>query len=401
MRRRERLFQIASPLLILLLSELAARHLFDVRTRLAVTEQRTFAAYRDMPRAEQYFADVIACTEQSARAHHSRYARYVLQDINEDCTTPTVNYANRVRRTWNPDPRAPLASGGVSEIGMFGGSTMEGLGAPDDETIPSVFSHLANTDVSGGAAYHVTNYGVSSYTFTQSVFKFMTLLREGRHFDSAVFYGGANDVEYAYDMGEVGALYGEDVLRTKLEGSLWSQIAAFSKDQVNACVLCLGGLVLVRNTPVLRDYLPPYLVRLRDMLHFKSGRDSDDDVEPMSAAIAAYYGQTHALLMAVAQAYHVEVLEFWQPTLMHDLYAPGEAMLANSDPRLTDEKLRRLYARSRDRTIALHLDHFWDLSHGLEERSNAVYVDAVHLSGEGNRIVAHQIYDAWRRSGAN
>jgi lysophospholipase L1-like esterase len=398
MQPRALTFTVMTPLLLLATTEFAARHLFDGRTRLAVAEQRTFAAYRNAPSAAQYFADVVSCASQSARAHEPRFARYVLQDINEDCTTPTVNYRNRLRQTWTPDRRTAVDDGYAVEIGMFGGSTMEGLGAIDDETIPSVFAQLANTSLPDGRTYHVVNYGVSSYTFTQSVFKFLTLLRDGHHFDNAIFDGGANDVEYAYDLGSVGALYGEDVVRTKVEGSFWDQAALITKEQINACVLCLGGLVLIRNAPLLKDHLPHTLVRMRDWLHFRKGQAGGDDVGPTAGAIADYYAQSHALLIAVARAYHVDILEFWQPTLMYDGYAPGEAILANSDPRLSDDKLRRLYARARDATVVKHLDRFWDLSHSLDERPGAVYLDAVHVSGEGNRRVARQIYDIWLRT---
>ena len=141
-RRRLILFRIATPILIFVLAELALRYLFDARFRLDLAERQTLAAYQGKPWARQYFKDLWSCAAQSARAHQPRYVRYVLQDINEDCTTQTVNYANRIRKTWNPDGPPGAA---VYEIAMFGGSTMEGLGAIDDETIASQFSRLVNT----------------------------------------------------------------------------------------------------------------------------------------------------------------------------------------------------------------------------------------------------------------
>ena len=102
-RRRLILFKIATPILILVLAELALRYLFDARFRLDLAERQTLAAYQGKPWARQYFKDLWSCAGQSARAHQPRYVRYVLQDINEDCTTQTVNYANRIRKTWNPD----------------------------------------------------------------------------------------------------------------------------------------------------------------------------------------------------------------------------------------------------------------------------------------------------------
>src|SRR5262245_5246193 len=260
-RRRLILFRIATPLLIFALAELTLRYVLDARLRLDIAERRTLAAYQGKPWAPQYFKDLWSCASQSARAHQGRYVRYVLQDLNEDCTTPTVNYANRIRKTWNPELRPGVT---VYEVAMFGGSTMEGLGAIDDETIASQFSRLANGPAGRNVTYHVTNYGVSGYTFTQSVIKLVTLLRNGHHFDAAIFYGGDNDIDYAYNLGAAGALEAEDMVRIRLERSAGERMAEFGREQINNCVLCLAGVVFVRNVPGLRDHVSPSLVRLRD-----------------------------------------------------------------------------------------------------------------------------------------
>ena len=77
-------------------------------------------------------------------------------------------------------------------------------------------------------------------------------------------------------------------------------------------------------------------------------------------------------------------------------YAPGEAMLARIDTRLTDDKLRHLYALTREDIIKLQLADFDDASHVLDHRTTAAYLDAVHLSGDANGLVAHAIYDVWK-----
>jgi hypothetical protein len=393
-RARTLAFKIATPLLMLLLAEAAVRYVFDIRGRLSVAARRSLTPYQGVPWADQYFKDLLDCDAQSARRNQPRYARFILQDINEDCATPTVNYANRLRKTWNPDQIAPGTA--VKEVAMFGGSTMEGQGAIDDETIPSHFSRLANAS-GGGTAYHVTNFGVGGYTFTQSVFKFLTLLRDGHRFDYVIFYDGANDIDYAYETGQVGGLFGEEILRTKLEGSFWDRLREGTKAQINACVLCLGGVVLVRRTPILRDYLAPGLVRLRDAVNMKRGQSEDGDVAPFADAIARYYTQSQQLLAKVADAQQVPHIEFWQPSLMfEDRYAPGEERLPTVDPRLTDERLRKLYALTRDGVVKANPPHFVDISHALDRRTQPCYLDAVHLSGACNGLVAQTIFEIWK-----
>jgi hypothetical protein len=388
-------FRILTPLVTLLLVEGVA-HLFDVWGLLSLAERRSVAAYRNVPWADQYLRDFRECAAQTRRAHQPRYARYILQDINENCTTPTVNYGNRIRRTWNPPAETTRFASTVYEVAMFGGSTMEGQGTIDDETIPSHFSKLANAS-SAPAVYHVTNFGVGGYTFTQSVFKLLTLLREGRHFDYVMFYDGANDIDYAYENGEVGGLADEQTVRVRLEGSTWQKLKLAGQEAINGCVLCFAGVMVVRHTPVLKDYVTPLLVKLRDAIHFKKGQAAGDDVAAVAASIATYYAQSHALLAAVCDAYHVPCMTFWQPSLMYDrTYAPGEATLTNQDPRLTDAKLRELYARTRDEIRKLPLPRFVDMSDALEGRTTACYVDAVHLSGACNGIVARRMYELFR-----
>jgi lysophospholipase L1-like esterase len=384
-------------LVVFVLAELTVRYVFDLRSRITLAERKTLAAYQGKPWAPQYFKDLASCASQSARAHHPRYARYVLQDINEDCATRFVNYSGRVRRTWNPQAAPGVR---VYEIGMFGGSTMEGLGAIDDETIASHLSRLANGSGDGSVVYHVTNFGVSGYTFTQSLVKLVTLLRDGHRFDAVVFYGGDNDIDYAYDLGEVGALEAENLVRTRLEGSILDRIAEFAKEQINGCVLCIAGVVIARNTAILKDHVSPSLVRLRDFAHFKKGRTDDHDVEQFAGGIARYYGQSHAMLASLAAAYHFQFLDVWQPSLMYDVtYAPGEAPLARMDPRLTDQKLRLLYKLTRDAVKKLGLPQFDDVSQALDGRQTAAYLDAVHLSGDANGIVARSVYQAWKDGG--
>jgi hypothetical protein len=274
---------------------------------------------------------------------------------------------------------------------------MEGQGATDEETIPSHFSRLANTE-GGGLVYHVTNYGVGAYTFTQSVYKLVGLLRAGQHFDAVIFYDGANDVDYAYNLGQAGALAEEDLVETRLEGGTWDRIAQFGKGQLNACVLCMTAGVLARHTPFLEDHLTPLIVRARDAIHFKKGQNDDTDEEPLAEEIATYYADSHALLVRLAAAYNFKYLDLWQPSLMDDRYGPGEAQLAKMDPRLTDDKLRRLYALARHDTGAKQLTNFFDVSDALAERTHACYLDAVHVSGACNGVVAARICDLFRTS---
>lgn len=96
-----------------------------------------------------------------------------------------------IRRTWNMPATAPI------EIYMFGGSTMYGIGARDDFTIPSCLSKMLAQEFAGRV--HVTNYGQLGYVNTQEM---ITLLREvqaGKRPDVVIFYDGYNDTYSAWE----------------------------------------------------------------------------------------------------------------------------------------------------------------------------------------------------------
>lgn len=397
-RKKKILFTIVLVIIFLIFLELATElSLYHFNALGNYEKEYGMEVYKLMPQRDQYFKDAVECAKQRTANHTTSYSRYVLFTELDDCETATVTYTNHVRKTWNPDAGAASSGKKVVTVGMFGGSTMEGLGAVDDETIPSNFSKLANTS-GDGRIYEATNYGESSYTFTQSVLKLLLLLRDGKRFDYVVFYNGTNDIDNSYEAGDAGALYNEVGIKTALQGTMWQKIDDFIKWRVlNGCALCKTAVIISRNTPFLRDKLTPILVRMRDFIYFKKGESkSEADMAPFAGQIAEYYKKSHDMLDALSNAYGFKYLEFWQPSLMYGNDAtPGEKLIYNIDPRLTDPKLVALYRETLDDVNSYHLKNFEDLSGALKGRPHAYYMDAVHISGEANGVIAKKIYDAF------
>ena len=397
-RKKEIIFIIITLLLTLTLAEGFFRFFIERRNRLGNLEKRnTFEPYQNKPWVDQYFRDGKECSKQRAEAREETgtYVRYILHDLSHDCTTKSVNIALGMRKTWNPNPDSLVGDAKIYTLAMFGGSTMQGVGLPDDLTIPSHFSKLVNEAAKDNTVYIVKNYGVSSYTFTQSLIKLILLLREGERFDYVIFYGGTNDIDNAYDVGEAGALIGEKALKNRLEGGTSGQIREFFKRQLNSCGICRTIVIISRNTPILRDYVTPYLVRARDVIHFKEGKRKDDqEIVALAKDIAEYYAKSHELLDALSRAYDFKYAEFWQPALLYGEEQPvgGEKIILNIDPRLTDDKLKELYRLSRDKINSMRLENFHDISGALLLREKAYYLDAAHISDEGNKAVAEDIY---------
>ena len=397
-RKKKIVFTVAAALLFLLFAEAVARFAVNYGNRLGNFERRkTFEAYQDKEWAGQYFEDIEDCAAQRGK-RPGRFVRYLMFDLGPDCATQTVNYAGGTRKTWEPEI-VPDDKAKIYKIGMFGGSTMLGLGTPDDLTIPSHLSRLLHEAGGKDARYLVTNYGVSSYDFTQGLMKLTLLLREGERFDYVIFYGGTNDIDNSYEAGRAGALYAEKAIRNKLEGGLRGQLREFIKDQLNSCGLCKGLAVLSRNTPFLEERFTPFLVRARDFIHFKEGAgESEGDIARFAEEIAANYRQSHDLLAALARAYGFRYAEFLQPTLLYnDHPVGGEEIIRNVDTRLSDEKLLTLYRETYEKLLAMRLANFFDASDSLLGRQKAFYVDAVHINDEGNAAVAERVFAALKK----
>jgi lysophospholipase L1-like esterase len=400
-KKKEIIFGIITVLAVLAFAEIVFRNVINYQNALGDFEKKTtFAAYQNKTWADQYFKDNKECSGErlGAMSKNNYYVRYLLFDVGPECHTQTVNYIGGImRKTWNPEIPSGVEHPKVYNIGMFGGSTTLGLGTIDDETIPSNFSKLANAGAPKNTYYPVTNYGVSSYTFTQGLMKLILLLRDGYKFDYVMFYGGTNDIDRAYENGRAGALQDENKTIDKLQGGLWARIKNEAVNQLNECGICKAIVVISRHTPILKDYLTPYLVRMRDFIMFKAGENkSADEMPKFAGEIADYYAKSHYLLDALSKAYGFKYAEFWQPALFYEKNGPvgGEKLIYSIDTSLSDPKLIELYGLVKKDVDDMRLNNFFDISDALEGRTSAYYLDAVHVNDSGNAAVAGRILAA-------
>ncbi len=405
-RRKKIAFTLLAIALFFLLTEILLRFVVSPNNEIGSAEKRKkFAAYQHEPYVDQYFKDTIECGKQSAAAQKAKniegpFERYLMFRLTTECSTETIQYRGGMRRTWNPATSTVASGAKIYRVGVFGGSTVEGAGTIDMETIPSHISKRVNSGEKNTArVYAVENDGVSGYTFTQSVLDLLLRLREGQRFDYVVFYNGANDIDNAYDAGEAGALYGETLIKHKLQGGTWANLKDALVAKVGNCATCRALVILARNTPIVKDYLTPYILQIKDSLQFNAAQKKDDaGIISFANDISEYYKQSHELLDTLSEAYHFRYLEFWQPTLMQDRIVGGESALLGVDPWLGDEKRKELHRLVTKNLDAMKLDHFYDISDALAKRDAAYYLDAVHINGEGNEVVARRIADVFKKA---
>ena len=118
-------------------------------------------------------------SEESDRVESSYRSYYGWRPTAFEGETITIE-SSGLRRT--------VSAGDAMRIGFFGGSAMWGAGARDDETIPSYVAGELNAEA--------VNFGVSAWRAHQSLNRLMEAHIAGETFDFVVFYDGVNEVSF-------------------------------------------------------------------------------------------------------------------------------------------------------------------------------------------------------------
>jgi lysophospholipase L1-like esterase len=257
-------------------------------------------------------------------------------------------------------PQALDESDAEGHIFVFGGSTVWGEGARDAYTIPA---HLARLLQDDGQDFHVTNYGQTGYVSTQDMLLFQLQLLRGNVPDVAIFYQGFNDTL---------AAYGENLAGVTLQESVRLSDAE-------------AGRQLRQGQPLLSPMKVP-LERF-DMIQAAT--------YPTSAeSIFARWQANVDMVMAIANAYDVQVIFVWQPHIMSkEAYTSEEQAILQ---RLEEERpgfmdlyddvdtLAKQFAQDNDASLVILSDLF-------AEENETIFHDLIHITEYGNGLVAEAI----------
>lgn len=285
-----------------------------------------------------------------------------------------------VRKTWN----VPQNKNNNSSIYMFGGSTMWGTGARDDYTIPSIFSKTLNED---NYTFEVFNYGESGYTFLQGVIQLTLLLRSGHRPDYVIFYDGANDVYGAYQSGIAGQGQNIEITRNKLKAKYPS-----NKKQLKNVIRHYIGLRWTKiYDSVKRVYKYIYPSK---KFHEVAAQFKDKELEKLAQGISDHYRLSYDFLNDLSRLYGFEYLAFWQPVLFTEKNITDEEKTV--DRRFGDKKAAKLFNYVNKILGEKSLENFFNISDVLKEREETFYIDWVHISEKGNKVVTEKIYSSFK-----
>ncbi|MGE3401262.1 MAG: SGNH/GDSL hydrolase family protein [Vicinamibacterales bacterium] len=267
-----------------------------------------------------------------------------------------------VRRTW----RAPGAGGGPL-VFVFGDSTVWGSGARDEYTLPS---ELAKAMAAAGVEARVVNLGESGYVTAQSVALLLSSLRRGEIPDLAVFYGGIEDVFSAYQSGTPGLPTNEDNRRLEFNATR------------------PDGLPQVLR--MLTTGLNGVAAFVRRRSERTAGAAPAWDAASLAAAAVDDFCRTARSATGLGAEFGFPVRFYWQPVVfgkpLQTAYEEAEAgRYAGARP-LFESAYARMAAA--EPCPAAPVTYLGDL---FADTAAPLYVDALHLSEDGHRLVAAAI----------
>lgn len=266
----------------------------------------------------------------------------------------------------------------------FGGSTMMGMGARDDATIPAV---LARRLAELGHPAAVGNLGQLAYNSTQEAIALCQLLKAGERVDIALFYDGINEMVCAEQTGAADRMYNEASRRAE-----FNLLLPDRRRDLLAAALIAALPRTVRRLRALTG-LP-----LRGPLPAGWADLGEADMAALARRVIDAYAANLRLVRLLAESYGFRPLFVWQPVITTKRRKTADEL--RSEAAFTDDVAmrRRLFAaiveeRRRHPELAAATDAI-DLSRLFDDCTDPVYIDLYHLSEAGNAAVAEAMLPA-------
>ena len=336
--------------------------------------------YTDSQWASNYYKEI----EEIEKGRTLRWQSYVYwrrtprraQYINID--------SDGLRKTIN----SPVSEGAAPPIRvfMFGGSTMWGLGAADDSTIPSIFAREAKNR---GINCEVVNFGQYAYVSTQEVIELALQLQKGNIPDVVIFHDGVNDTFSGFQL-SVPGLPHDEIRREKefclLERKELQSLAALSAVRQLSTIRLLNGVL--QKSGLRRDTVQPIPLGYEKAI---------SDKNSLAHAVVETYVNNIKLTQALSQSYGFTPLFYWQPVI----YTKGhlteyERQSLELDVHYPGMKEFYLdtYAVLRQRSSELSKNAaFNDISSIFSDVREPIFVDFNHMGDKGNGFIARRMAD--------
>jgi lysophospholipase L1-like esterase len=332
--------------------------------------------YDGAPWVKEYFQEL-------ARSDNYRWESYVYwRHVPLQGKYIHVN-ARGLRETWCGDSNTHTGSHGPQgklTIWVFGGSTVWGMGARDQHTIPSELCGVLSQRIK--VPIEVVNFGEIGYVSTQEVIALLRELQRGRRPSVVIFCDGTNDTFAAFRSKTAGVPYGEQ----NRTGAFTILNATWNADLHTILSLAISRSAFCQLVPGFSS-LPSGSANARD-------RESElptDISERLAADVVRVYAANVQFIEALSRQAGFVALFYWQPVIFtkHHLTA-YEQQQAQAD-RARRTFFLQVYEQMTRRTDISSEGQFYDLTPLFAEAQEPYFIDSLHLTETGNAIVAKQM----------
>jgi lysophospholipase L1-like esterase len=239
------------------------------------------------------------------------------------------------------------------------------------------------------------NFGESAYSSTQEVIQLLLLLQQGKIPDLVIFYDGWNDTAPAIAYGDAGLPVHVDRMRDIYnEAGKYQTYSWLKKSSAH----------VIRFADVFFGYAP-LIEWVRGKLEVNNttngGELSENGLSPESTSkmVVDRYIANVKTVRALADSFHFETYAFWQPSVFTKKN-PSEEEKSHIEIAIQNQRVEPLRIATHLKTIELLREKelvsesIFDISGAFDSFQNTIFTDTVHITPEGNRVVAKEIVKA-------
>ncbi len=282
--------------------------------------------------------------------------------------------------------------------GFFGGSTMVGVGAENDQvTIPSLYAKLnSNNRIS------VKNYGVGAYNNTQEMITFLQLVGK-ECLDTVIFYDGVNDALTGYreviEEEEISYFLAPNYIASALEKKIYDEALVpprpFRK-VLNEKVATVRLYDTIRKRMKGIQYVSENLSDEAKNADFEQIRTNparyiSENEKKQARRIVELYAKNKRIIESVSLSYKVTPYFVLQPMLFTKKTL-SKYERAQKYFQVKSSVAFQLYVYELFRKQFSSSKNFIDLSAVFDDVEETIYLDDHHMPAKGNRAVVEALH---------
>jgi hypothetical protein len=272
-------------------------------------------------------------------------------------------------------------------IGIFGGSTLFGIGAESDlHTIPSLlFSKLNKKNKK--AFFRVFNYGVGAYNNSQEMIYLIESLRS-QNLDIAIFYDFVNESLHAYREAKFENQIPLSFLRPEIYPDAYNSFMGFEKGLSDTIIDFYYSSYSSRMIGYLRFKLNLIISNKNEYQAFSNNEDKQKKI---NRAVDNYRNNIK-IIKSLGKHFNFNPIFILQPTLF------TKNNLSDFESTIKHLKLfdyidfeKELYKKVKLELVGNGLVE--DFSDIFSDRKDTIYFDDHHMSSRGNDVIAHRMVE--------